>query len=125
MTGTDRYRERRYKHLRPKPAITEKQWQEQVVGLAARLGWQWLHVRSSMYGEAHFLTATSGTLGKGWPDLLMVKPGRKPLAVELKRHGAHATPDQIRVLADLSASGFETHVWWPSDFDVAARILSA
>lgn len=120
MTGSTRYRQRRSKHL---PAMSETAWMQQLTELAVRLGWQWLHVRSSMYGERHFLTATSGPLGRGWPDLLLIKPGRM-IAAELKRRGAHATDDQLRVLAALSAAGVEAYVWWPDDFDTVKEILS-
>ena len=77
-----------------------------------------------MYGS-HFVTAAHGPLGPGWPDLILVKPGRKPLAVELKRQGSHPKPKQIAVLAALAAGGFDSYVWMPGDYDVAVRILSS
>lgn len=104
--------------------MSESDWSKQLTDLATRLGWKWVHVKTSMYG-AHFVTAAHGPLANGWPDLILVKPGRRPLAVELKRQGAHPRPAQIAVLAELGAGGFDAYIWMPGDFDVAARILSA
>jgi hypothetical protein len=102
--------------------LPETEFQAQVCELAEIYGWSWLHIRAlrTKYG---WRVPTSGPLAKGWPDLILVKPG-VTAAVELKRDGEHPTPEQVQVLALLSAAGFETRVWWPKDWDVIQAFLS-
>ncbi|MEM4723625.1 MAG: VRR-NUC domain-containing protein [Candidatus Hadarchaeum sp.] len=91
--------------------LNEKQWQKTVVDLARTLGYRvyhpWLSIRSE----------------KGWPDLALFKPGRFLLA-ELKTERGKLTPSQEQMIADLRAAGVEVHVWRPSDFEKAAKILA-
>ncbi len=116
---TSRYTARRRKYP---SQVSETDWQRTVTDLASRLGWRWMHVRKSMYGKEYHLTSATGPLGRGWPDLILVKPGRI-IAAELKRQGSHPTDDQLRVLSELSAAGAEAYVWMPSDLDAVQRIL--
>lgn len=94
----------------------------QVQDMAEMYGWSWMHVKTSTYGE-RFLTAIAGPLGKGWPDLLLVKPGRRPIVVETKNRGESPDEDQRKVLMLLSECGFDCYVWWPSDLDDIPLIL--
>ena len=92
------------------PAMTEKEWQKQVVALAAAFGFRsyhpWLSIRSE----------------RGWPDLALFKPDRFLLA-ELKTDKGKLTPAQDVMIADLRAAGVEVHVWRPRDWDDVMRIL--
>jgi hypothetical protein len=105
------------------PPLTERDWQLQVTDLASRLGWSWLHLRPGMTRDS-WRTPISGPLGKGWPDLLLVRPRDcRLLAIELKRDGGKATPEQLLVLEILGASGMETGVYTPAQFDELLAVL--
>lgn len=95
------------------PAVmTHIELQAQVVEIAKLLGWQHLHVRRSIGKGRQWVTATNII---GWPDLLLWNP-RQPgrhLAIELKVPPDRLSPEQEKVLADLEAAGFETHVVTP------------
>ena len=103
-------------------AITEVEWQQQVIQLALTLGWQYLHVRRSIGKGKRWVTATNIV---GWPDLLLWAPGRGLVAVELKVGGNKPTAEQVDVLASLSAAGVRTMVAYPGDLDELARLLGA
>ena len=91
--------------------------------LAELSGWQWMPARPGMTARS-WRTPLSGTLAKGWPDLLMFRPrDLRVLAAELKRDGLKPTPDQMHVLEVLDASGVETFVWHPADFDRIQAVL--
>jgi hypothetical protein len=65
----------------------------------------------------------SGPLGKGWPDLTLVRiRDRRLVFAELKRDGAKATADQAAVLAALGTAA-ECHVWRPADLEAIAEVL--
>jgi hypothetical protein len=105
------------------PPLTEQQFQDQITELAEMCGWAWLHCRPGMTARS-WRTPVSGPLGKGFPDLLMVRPrDLRVLAAELKRDGQKPTPDQMRVLEILSSSGIETFVWHPAEFEHLKAIL--
>lgn len=93
------------------PAVTEKDFQKQVVDLARILGWTVYHPMLSKWSE------------RGWPDLTMVRPPRLVLA-ELKREKGTTSPDQDRWLGMLAACpGVEVFLWKPSDLERVAEIL--
>jgi hypothetical protein len=94
------------------PPITEKEFQRQVLDLAAIYGWSVYHPMLSKWSE------------RGWPDLAMVKPPRFILA-ELKRESGRLSDHQVRWLAMLhDVPGIEVFLWRPSDLDDIAIILS-
>ena len=97
-------------------ALTEREFQGLVCELAEMLGWSWLHIRPGQT-ERGWRTPISGPLGKGWPDLVLVSPGRrKTLAVELKRElAADPGADQQYVHQVLEQAGWTVRVWRPSD----------
>lgn len=92
------------------PAMTEKEWQKQVVDLARALGWRTYHPWLSIRSE------------RGWPDLALFKPGRFLLA-ELKRETGDVSPAQESMIADLRAAGVTVYVWRPSDWDEVVEVL--
>ena len=91
------------------PAMTEKDWQKQVVDLAKILGWRVYHPFLSKWSE------------KGWPDLALVR--ERVVYAELKRENGKVSPSQVEWIYALTAAGQEVYVWRPSDFDEVARIL--
>jgi hypothetical protein len=110
--------------------MRESDWQEQIVGrtrdhegIAIRTGWQTLHVRAGASSRGRWSVPVSGSLAKGWPDLILVRPGRR-IAAELKVRPRVPTPEQLHVLAILDAAGFETFVWYPEDFEEVVRVLT-
>lgn len=102
------------------PPIAEASFMAQVTQLAAIRHWHWLHIRPGMTQHS-WRTPISGPLGKGFPDLLLVRRERI-LFVELKRDGGKPTPEQVEVLGILSGAA-ETAVWCPADFDEIQRVL--
>ena len=94
-------------------AITEAEFQAQVVQLAGILGWQVLHVRRSIGKGKRWTTSTSIV---GWPDLFMWHPRHGVLARELKTDTGKLTAEQEEVLASLCAAGVDAGVWRPADF---------
>jgi hypothetical protein len=105
------------------PALSERDFMAQVTQLALIRGWSWLHIRPGMTRDS-WRTPISGPLGRGWPDLFLVRVAdRRQLAVELKRDGNKATDEQVAVLAILEGAGVECHIWRPTDWPMIERIL--
>jgi len=100
--------------------LSEAEFQQQVTRLAENLGWHWMHVKTTGKGQ-HF--PIRGTLGKGWPDLVLVKDGRLIFA-ELKNQRGDLTETQQKVLHLLGYTGAEIYVWRPSMFAEITEILS-
>jgi hypothetical protein len=101
--------------------ITETQWQEQVVELAELYGWTWMHLRPARTKES-WRTPVQGALGKGWPDLVLVRD--RVVYAELKRDGRRLTDAQAVVIDTLRAAGAEVYVWRPEDFETVQHILA-
>lgn len=102
---------------------TEAQFQETVQELATSLGWKWMHVEKVANNRGYWRTPIRGMLGKGFPDLLMVR-GTRMLAAELKGHRGRYSASQEEVLGWLSAVGFiEVHRWKPDDWDRIMEVL--
>ena len=96
---------------------SEKELQAAIIEVAQDwLGWEVLHIRPALKQNGRWVVPVQGKLGKGWPDLFMVKRGRA-LAAELKSDTGKPTEEQVRVLASLKAGGVETHIWRPADWD--------
>ena len=92
------------------PAITEKQFQEQVVELAELLGWQCYHTFDSRRSAA------------GWPDLALWKPARFMLA-ELKTDKGKVSTAQRATIEGLRAAGVSCQVWRPRDWEAIVQSL--
>ena len=93
--------------------MTESEWQQKVLKSAHQLGWQSMHIGRT---GKHQAVGAKGTMGTGWPDLVLVKGGRIIFA-ELKTARAGVTVEQRSVLMLLmDVAGAEVHVWRPQDF---------
>lgn len=79
---------------------TEKQLQQQIIGLARTLGW-WTH--------HHYDSRRSAP---GWPDLVLLRDDRA-LFVELKAEKGRLSPDQRHVLDMIAHAGLDAHIWRP------------
>lgn len=95
-------------------AMTEAEWQQQVVDLARLSGWRVNHHRPTPAGRGRtrYTTATTVT---GWPDLTLWRPGAL-LFRELKTDTGRLTTEQRQVLAELDAAGADVGVWRPADW---------
>lgn len=101
---------------------TEAGFQSRVVELATSLGWDWLHIATTAKG---YKSPMRGTLGAGWPDLVLLR-GHRMVIAELKRQKAPPPSDlQKRVINALSeVEGIETFVWRPSDWALILDVLT-
>lgn len=95
---------------KPPTGLAEKDWQAQVIELAALYRWRVYHTYDSR--RSH----------EGWPDLILARPPEL-LAVELKTDTGRLRPAQREWLDVLTACRVETAVWRPREFEaVHARL---
>ena len=82
--------------------ITEPDLMVAVTDLAALLGWTWVHHRPAQTQHG-WRTPISGPLGKGWPDLVLVRiRDRRVVFAELKAQAGSLTAEQKSVLETLA-----------------------
>ena len=96
--------------------MREKEWMQQVIDLAKLHGWMIYHTHNSMRSEP------------GFPDLILLhplKPEKGVLVRELKTVKGRLTKEQMRWLAVFAASGANTDVWRPPDWEEVVETLSA
>lgn len=91
-------------------AVTEREWQAEVVALAKHMGWRHYHTHDSRRSEP------------GWPDLALVR--ERLVLAELKTETGRVSAAQERWLSLLSSAGVETYLWRPSDRDEVIHVLS-
>lgn len=109
---------------RVKSAITEAEFQDQVVDYAHLKGWKvaHFHVAMTKAGEYHTPVAADA---KGWPDLCMIRDERMVVA-ELKSETGRLSPEQADWIAKFSyldASTVRTFVWQPHEWDDIVEVL--
>ena len=107
-------------------AITEEQFQSQVIELARYSGWKCAHFRGVRIqrknGTVYYQTPVQAD-GAGFPDLVLLRPPRIIYA-ELKSDKGRASPEQdewLRALAECS--GNEVYLWRPRDLDEIENVL--
>lgn len=127
MTGTRKIPGQRAAATRPPawkvataPAITESQFQAQVIELARLLGWRSAHFRPALTARG-WRTPVQGD-GAGFPDTVLVRRDRLVIA-ELKSAAGKVSSEQTAWLAALEAAGCETFLWRPTDLDDIAEVL--
>ena len=96
--------------------ITEKQFQAQVLKLAAYCGWTVYHTYNSRRSTS------------GYPDLSMVRrvsgsPKARHVYAELKTQKGRVSKAQYEWLALLTAAGHEVYLWRPADFQQIVEVL--
>jgi hypothetical protein len=99
--------------------MNETEWQKQVLKSAHSLGWHSMHIGRT---GKHQAVGAKGTLGTGWPDLVLVKGGRI-LFVELKADKGTVTQEQKDVLMLLQNVG-QCFIWRPSDMGLMIDTLA-
>ncbi len=102
--------------------VREKDWQRQVTDAAELFGWSWVHFRPART-ERGWRTPVSGPLGAGWFDLVLVRPGRGAVLVELKSATGTISADQKAAHDLLRRAGCEVYVWRPFDLPAALEVL--
>jgi hypothetical protein len=102
-------------------ALTESQWQRQVLDLARLYGWRAAHFRPAR--TAHGWRTPVQADGAGFPDLALVR-GRELVFAELKAASGRPTPAQREWLDALGAvPGVRAECWRPGDFDHVHDVL--
>jgi len=86
--------------------------------LAHVFGWVGVHFRPAKTRKG-WRVPVEGSLGKGWPDLVLLHPGHKRLILaELKRLGHVPTREQLQILELFGGvPGVTTVVWTPFELD--------
>ncbi len=100
--------------------MTEPQFQRLVIQYATLNGWRVMHVSDSRREvKANGISRLVGDpLAKGWPDLVLVHPGRGTMLIrELKTDRGRISPEQREWLRALTACGVDAGVWRPRDLD--------
>lgn len=90
---------------------TEKEFQAAVLEYLRLKGYLVYHTYRSDRSEP------------GFPDLVCVKPGRPVAFVELKVKSGRLSVPQRRWMDRLEQAGAETHVFYPSDWDVIKKVF--
>lgn len=88
---------------------TEKEWSKTVQETAELFGWHAIHFPNTFANPI-------------FPDWLFLRDGVS-LYVELKTEKGTLSAGQRKMHATFSAHGIEIHVWRPSDFETAQRML--
>lgn len=101
---------------------TEAEFQRWVTELAEVLGWTHVHFRPAMTSKG-YRTPVSGPLGKGWPDLVLVR--ERVIFAELKSVKGKLSLEQDYVLEELRRAGAEVYLWRPEDRDQIGEVLFA
>lgn len=92
-------------------AVSEREFQRQVIALARLLGWRVYHTWNSIHSAG------------GFPDLVLVKD-RKIIFAELKSEKGQLTPAQREWIDALSeCEGVEAFVWRPSSWAQIEKVL--
>jgi hypothetical protein len=89
---------------------SEKEWQWRVVNFAEAHGWKYYHTYDSRRSP------------EGFPDLVLLRPGRIVVA-ELKTDKGKVTAAQQEWLEAWQAAGAEVYVWRPSMWAEVQEVL--
>jgi len=101
--------------------MTEREWQRQVLDLAAIYGWRVAHFRPARTARG-WRTPVQGD-GAGFPDLVLVR-GPELVFVELKAARGRPTTAQREWLDALDqVPGVRVELWRPDDFDRVHDVL--
>jgi len=106
------------------PPMLESEWMHQVIDLVELLGYEWAHFRPAQTSKG-WRTPVSGPLGKGFPDLVLLRDrDQRFLVIELKSEAGRLTDEQLHVLASFRASNVQALVARPGDLENLAAALS-
>lgn len=108
-------------------AMIEAAFQRRVLYRARKHGWRCVHFHQAAVGvdgegNAIIATPVSGD-AKGFPDLILVKPGRPVIFAELKRELGHLSAEQEAWMDLLAAAGQCVVIWRPSMLRDIEKVL--
>ncbi len=96
--------------------MTEREFQDWIVGAARLLGWRVAHFRPA-WTEKGWRTAGSYD-AQGWPDLVLVR--ERIVFAEIKLERGRLSTGQVAWLDALGEAGQEIYVWRPTDWTSGA-----
>jgi VRR-NUC domain len=107
-------------------AITEKQFQKQIIQFARMHGWRIAHFRPAQNSKGQWRTPVTAD-GKGFPDLVLVR-GVYLIFAELKTDKGRLQPEQKQWLEALDTVGITANavkavVWRPENWNEIERVL--
>ncbi len=98
--------------------MSEKTLYNRVRYRAKKHGWKFIHFTQAIVGgmseDGAWATPVGGD-AKGFPDLMLVRPGRELAFAELKRELGKLSPEQEEWIGLLRTLGYDVFVWRPSD----------
>ncbi len=100
-------------------AMSEKEWQQEVISLAHSWGWAAVHFAVARTASGWRTPCRAD--GKGWVDLVLVLDC--VLHIECKTETGKLTPDQEEWRDRLLKAGAKWYLWRPSDIDEIIRVL--
>ena len=92
-------------------AMTEAEWQRQIVEYAELHGWLCYHTHDSRRSQA------------GYPDLTLVRYGRLVFA-ELKTQHGRVSREQAVWLNALEGTGARCYLWRPAQWQEVQEVLA-
>jgi hypothetical protein len=101
-------------------AMTEADWQDQVIDYAHLKGWRVAHFRPARTAHGWRTPVTAD--GAGFPDLVCVR--ERVVIAELKSEKGKITAEQARWIGALVKARAEVYVWRPSDWPQVERVLA-
>ena len=107
--------------------MLESPFQAKIIRYARKHGWRVCHFHQSIVGQDSlgnpiWATAVSGD-ADGFPDLILVKPGRQPIFAECKRVLTNPSEKQWAWLDLLIAAGQIAVVWKPDQWTEIQAVL--
>lgn len=103
-------------------AITEREFQRQVLDLAKLCGWRRVHFRAARTNKG-WRTPIEGD-GVGFPDTIMVsRTLRRVIYAELKVPPNKLSPEQVEWAEWLLGAGQEVFCWYPTDWQQIEKVL--
>lgn len=103
--------------------LSERAFQRTVLRYAKACGWKAFHASRAMYKQGQWCTPYGGD-GKGFPDLLLLRPPRL-VVCELKTRTGTIRPEQREWLNLFRGIPYaEVYLWRPSDWQAIVEILA-
>ncbi len=100
--------------------MSGKVLQATIIELAHMYGWYAAHFTSVLAtgrdGRPTYRTPLAAD-GKGFVDIVMVRPGDRVIFVEVKGDGDKLRPEQEQWISWLTQAGCEVYVWTPVHLD--------
>lgn len=108
-----------------KRRVSGKEIQDGIAALARSKGYVVAHFSPGRVGPRDSWITNYAYDSKGWPDLFLAKPGKVPIAIEVKGDGDSLSAEQDAWLMALRDSGITVAVITKMDWQngVVERIL--